>query len=197
MRVIQYSREVREISENGRHTGCPAVARHDRWVRIPTDYGLQRLWFREGLNASLALRTLPMGPPLPKYYPIKQPLEIKTSLSDLIALAWENGGTVADFIIPGDGEQALRVRFDKTHIVRILDEMPLSTESDSKSEGLVSEHFAYFVEDSLFWKSQSEAFKIVFDKARHYRFITGWTCLDVISDAEPSISVIIPKRARS
>jgi hypothetical protein len=98
---------------------------------------------------------------------------------------------VADFIILGDGEQALLVQFDKTHIVRILDEMPLSTENeDTKSEGLVSNHFAYVVEDSLFWKTQSEAFKGVFNKARHYRFITGCTCLDVISDAQPIISVI-------
>jgi len=127
---------------------------------------------------------------LPKYQAIKQPLKIKSSLSDLITLAWEDRGIVADFIIPGDGEQVLRVHFDKTHIVRILDEMPLSTESeDTKPEGLVSDHFAYVVEDSLFSKSQSEAFKILFNKARHYRFITGWTCLDVISDGEPIISM--------
>lgn len=47
--------------------------------------------------------------------------------------------------------------------------MPLSTESeDAKSEGLASDQFAYFVEQSLFWKSQSEAFKMVCDEARHY-----------------------------
>jgi hypothetical protein len=133
---------------------------------------------------------------LPKYHAIEQPLEIKSSLSDLIALAWEGRRIVADFTIPDDGEQALRVRFDKTHIVRILDEMPLSTESeDTKSEGLVSEHFAYIVEDSLFWKSQSEAFKSVFNKARHYRFITGWTCLDVISDAAPIVTVTVRRHA--
>ena len=125
---------------------------------------------------------------MPKYYVIEQPHAIKTSLSDLIALTWKDRGLVADFIIPGDDQKALRVHFDRTHIVRILDEMPLSTENeDSRSEGLVSEHFAYWVEGSLFWKSQSEAFKAVFKNARHYRFITGWTCLDVISDVEPSV----------
>jgi hypothetical protein len=126
-----------------------------------------------------------------KYRAIEQPLKIKSSLSDLIALAWKDRGIIADFVIPNDDEHALRVQFDKTHIIRILDEMPLSTESeDAKSEGLVSNHFAYFVEQSLFWKSQSEAFKMVCDKARHYRFITGWTCLDVISDEKPVISLI-------
>ena len=88
-----------------------------------------------------------------KYRAIEQPLKIKSSLSDLIALAWRDRGIIADFVIPSDDEHALRVRFDKTHIVRILDEMPLSTESeDAKSEGLVSDHFAYFVEQSLFWE---------------------------------------------
>ena len=69
--------------------------------------------------------------------------------------------------------------------------MPLTTENEENApHGLVPEHFAYLVEGSLFWKSQSETFKIVFNKARHYRFITGSTCLDVISDATPNISVI-------
>jgi hypothetical protein len=133
---------------------------------------------------------------LPKYHAIEQPLEIKSSLSDLIALAWEDRGIVADFIIPSGGKQTLRVHFERTHIVRVLDEMPLSTESeDTKSEGLVPDHFAYIVEDSLFWKSQSDAFKMIFNKARHYRFITGWTCLDVISDAEPTMNVTFQGRA--
>jgi len=102
----------------------------------------------------------------------------------------------ADFVIPGDDQQALRVQFGKTEIVRILDEMPLSTEGeDTKSTGLVSEHFAYRIEDSLFWKSQSEAFKAAVKNLRHYRFVTGWTCLDVISEQEPNISAT--KRART
>lgn len=127
---------------------------------------------------------------MPRYRAIDQPIEIETSLSDLTALTWKDGGIDADFIIPGDEERTLRVHFDTTHIIRILDEMPLSTESeDSRSEGLISEHFAYLVEDSLFWKLQSEAFKLACNKARHYRFITGWTCLDVISDEQPAITV--------
>nr|AWM10898.1 hypothetical protein CIT39_01665 [Bradyrhizobium symbiodeficiens] len=68
--------------------------------------------------------------------------------------------------------------------------MPLSTENlNTPSEGLVAEHFAYLVEDSRFWKSQSEALKLVHSNARHYRFVTGWTCLDVISDEKPVMIV--------
>lgn len=127
---------------------------------------------------------------MPRYYAIAQPLEIKTSLSDLIALTWKDRGVAADFAIPGDEERMLRVRFGKTDIVRILDEMPISTENeDTPSEGLVPEHLAYLVEDSLFWRSQSEAFRLTSKAAHHYRFITGWTCLDVISDEKPIIAV--------
>jgi hypothetical protein len=69
--------------------------------------------------------------------------------------------------------------------------MPLSTETeDTPNEGLVSEHFAYRVEGSSFWRSQSEALKTVHAKARHYRFITGWTCLDVIADIAPVMTVV-------
>ena len=127
---------------------------------------------------------------LPKYYALEQPLIIQASGSNLIALTWKGSGINADFIIPGESETALRVHFKKTDIVRILDEFALSTEEDVEKSGLVSKHFAYLVEDSLFWKSQSEAFKIVSNKVRHYRFVTGWNCLDVISSVEPNMSVV-------
>jgi hypothetical protein len=128
---------------------------------------------------------------VPKYRAIEQPVTIKSSYSDLVALTWLDRSIAADFIIPGDDQQVLRVHFDATHIVRILDEMPLSTENeDTRPEGLVPDHFAYIVEGSLFWKSQSDAFKTLFNKAQHYRFVTGWTCLDVISDVGPTMSAI-------
>jgi hypothetical protein len=130
---------------------------------------------------------------VPKYSALDQPIQFKTSLSDLLALTWVKGGIAADFEVPGQQERALRVHVERTLILRVLDEMPLSTEQDGKSEGLVSEHFAYLVEDSAFFKAQSEAFRICCPKARHYRFITGSTCLDVISDVEPSLEVVSRK----
>ena len=98
---------------------------------------------------------------------------------------------VADFLIPGDDQHALRVQFERVEITRTLDEMPLSTEAeDTPNDGLSAEHFAYSVDGALFWKLQSEAFKVVYPKAQHFRFITGWTCLDVIAAAEPRLSVV-------
>jgi hypothetical protein len=132
---------------------------------------------------------------MPKYFPIQGPIDIKCSLSNMIALQWrvppetQLASIVADFLIPGDDRNVLRVQVDKVHIIRVLDEMPLSTEVEgTPNEGLVADHFASTTEGSAFWRTQSDALK-VFPKARHYRFITGWTCLDVIAELPPSISV--------
>jgi hypothetical protein len=128
---------------------------------------------------------------LAKYYPLEQPVVLQASRSDLLALSWRDNAITADFTIVSESQKALRVHFQKTEMIRVLDEMPISTEEENKDIGLVSEHFAYLVEDSLFWNSQSEAFRIVFSKVRHYRFITGSNCLDVISDVEPCMSVVM------
>jgi hypothetical protein len=128
---------------------------------------------------------------MPNYTPIVAAAPIKASLSDLIEFRWNKGGITADFLIPGDDDHALRVRFSEVEIVRILDEMPLSTEAETTpNSGLVKDHFAYQVEGSQFWQSQSEAFKVVYKGARHFRFITGWTCIDVISPIAPKFEVV-------
>jgi hypothetical protein len=127
---------------------------------------------------------------VPEYHLIEQPIAIKTSLSDLINLVLRGGALVADFSIPGDDQHALRVQFERVEIIRTLDEMPLSTEAEATpNNGLLSEHFAYLVDGALFWHQQSEAFRVVYSNARHFRFVTGSTCLDVISVVGPELSV--------
>jgi hypothetical protein len=127
---------------------------------------------------------------MPKYLPLEIGIKIKTSISGMIDLRWRRGSLVADFLIPGDDLNVIRVQFDKALIVRILDEMPLSTEFEpTPNEGLVSEHFAYRVEGAQFWKMQSEALRATSRNAEHYRFTTGWDCLDVIAASAPVITV--------
>jgi hypothetical protein len=128
---------------------------------------------------------------MPKYTPITNVPEIRSSLGDLIELCWRDRTLTADFIIPGSEKHVLRVRLEKAEIVRILDEMPLSTEAETTpNEGLIPDHFAYSVEGASFWQSQSEALKSVFPSLRHYRFITGWTCVDALSQHEPTFLVV-------
>jgi hypothetical protein len=129
---------------------------------------------------------------MPKYTPIDTTPRIRSSLSDVLEFRWtENHRVAADFTIPGDQKHALRVCFEKAEIVRIVDEMPISTESEqSAHEGLIPDHLAYAVDGASFWLTQSDALKIARPLLRHYRFITGWTCIDVVSENTPTFLVI-------
>jgi len=128
---------------------------------------------------------------MPNYQPVSVPVPIKASISDLVGFRWSTKGISADFIIPGDDAHLLRVAFDQQCIVRLLDEMPLSTEDDDGPiEGLVSENFAYIVEGAIFSRTQSDAWKAAFPTATHYRFVTGWACMDVLSSAAPSFKLV-------
>ena len=82
---------------------------------------------------------------MPKYSPIDAGVSFACDESDLLAINWKSDHLSADFILPGVEGRALRVCFDGATIVRLLDEMPLSTERGTKNEGLVSRHFAYRV----------------------------------------------------
>ncbi len=102
----------------------------------------------------------------------------------------EKRGIDAYFLIP-DVSSLLRVSFDQIEIFRVLDEMPLSAEESLFDEnGLISDHFAYIVENAEFWNTQSEAFRACNPNMKHYRFITGWTCLDVLSNHEPNFGIV-------
>jgi hypothetical protein len=128
---------------------------------------------------------------MPRYFPIDAWVSFKASQSDLVAFGWRTLGITADFILPGDKDRLLRVTFDAQCIIRLVDEMPLSTEDDrSPNIGMIAEHFAYRVEGAVFAETQSEAWKVVRSPVSHYRFITGWTCMDVLSSAEPRFEVI-------
>jgi hypothetical protein len=128
---------------------------------------------------------------MPTYIPIETGVHLQASLSDMIALQWKNDGIVADFVLPGDNAHALRVSFDRPCIIRLVDEMPLSTEKDdSPNIGLISEHFAYRVEGAAFARMQSPAWTLAVGPVVNFRFITGWTCLDVVTGARPNFAVV-------
>jgi hypothetical protein len=128
---------------------------------------------------------------MPRYHPIDIGVPLQASLSDLADFKWDKGHVIADFILPHDDAHLLRVSFDKPCIIRLLDEMPLSTEEDdTPNQGLVSEHFAYRLEGAAFARLQSWAWKEVTGPVTHYQFITGWTCMDVLSAATPSFVVV-------
>jgi hypothetical protein len=108
-----------------------------------------------------------------------------------VSFEWLASGVRADFILPDDDAHLLRVSFDKQCIVRIPDEMALSTEeNDSPNEGLVSEHFAYLLDGAVFARIQSSAWKHASAPVSHYQFVTGCACMDVLTAATPSFAVV-------
>jgi hypothetical protein len=128
---------------------------------------------------------------MPRYTPINIGVPLQASRSDLAALKWSTNGITADFFLPDDEFHFLRISFDKQCIIRILDEMPLSTEeNDTPDEGLVPEHFAYRLEGAAFARLQSSAWKAVSGPITHYHFVTGWACMDVLTAAIPVFEVV-------
>lgn len=129
---------------------------------------------------------------MPKYRPINAGVPPQASRSALADLHWSTNGIVADFVLPDDDARLLRVSFDRQCIIRVLDEMPLSTEEDdTPNEGLVSGHFAYRLEGASFARLQSRAWKEVNGPVTHYQFVTGWACLDVLTAATPAFAVVL------
>src|ERR1700742_2130138 len=77
---------------------------------------------------------IPKAHLMPKYFPINAGVSFESVYSDLLAISWKDNDLSADFVLPKTEGRALRVRFDKPTIVRVLDEFPLSTEDDTKNE---------------------------------------------------------------
>ena len=96
----------------------------------------------------------------------------------------------AHFSLP-TGDELLKLHFNNVDVVRVLDEVFLDTEEYGVEKvGLKHRHFAYRVENSRFFLSQSEFYRDLFREAVHYRFITGGACLDVLSRATPSFALV-------
>lgn len=130
------------------------------------------------------------------YHPIDCGVPLQASLSDLASLHWSTNGLTLDFFLPDDEAHLLRVSFDRQCIIRVLDEMALSTEeTETPEQGLVSDHFAYRLEGSAFARTQSSNWKDVNAPVTHYRFVTGWACVDVLTAAAPVFAVVPRQRA--
>ena len=125
-----------------------------------------------------------------RYFPIDAGVAFDCVGSDLLKIDWSVARLAADFIV--DDARAIRVRFDGSTIIRLLDEMPLSTEGAGSAgvKGLVSNHFAYRVEGAVFAATQSEVYKDVFGPVEHYQFVTGCGCMDVLTGVAPTFEVV-------
>ena len=121
-----------------------------------------------------------------EYFPIESKAPWKNADdADLLSFDWLR--ETATFAT-SDDDRLLEVSFlGSDVIVRMLDDFPLSPESGPDDwVGLIPHHFAYRVEGDPFFKAQSGAWREVVGSPKHYRFLTGSGCLDVISSGVPT-----------
>jgi len=56
-----------------------------------------------------------------RYFPLEQPIEIKTVSSDMVSLDFREGGIVAHFAIPQDEHRLIRVAASlRSHLIELL-----------------------------------------------------------------------------
>lgn len=128
-----------------------------------------------------------------RFHPIDLGFAFDSLHSDLVSFDWQ--ARAAYFFVPDDDRRLLRISFEADAIIRILDEFPLSTESDAKTwQGLVPNHFAYRVDGAAFPDQQSPVWREVVGSANHFQFITGNGCLDVLTPGEPAFTLIAADR---
>lgn len=128
---------------------------------------------------------------MPIYKPVAIQLDVESGHSGLLRFFHGNYLAYADFHLPENEKNILRFVFDQvsSSIFRILDEFPLSTETQS-AEGLVKNNLLYEVIDHPFLLQQSQAWRKVNPEIRHYQFVTGETCLDALTLNPPSWAVV-------
>lgn len=125
-----------------------------------------------------------------RYFPLDIGFEIHCTEAELLSFDWTTA--TAEFSIrDGADDATLRIVFQSDVIVRMIEEDALSTEDGSReAEGLVPYHFAYRVEGARFAEGLSEMWQMTHGPAKHFQFVTGGGCLDVLSASDPQFVVV-------
>jgi hypothetical protein len=69
-----------------------------------------------------------------RYHPIDCGVRLQASRSDLASIEWSTNSLTLGFFLPDNEAHFLRVSFDRLCIIRVLDEMALSTEETETPE---------------------------------------------------------------
>ena len=132
---------------------------------------------------------------MPVYTPFICGISFETVMSCLCTIDWNGMRLTATFDMPNKPGQAIQIRFTNDTIVRMVSEFPFCTEEDGPVEGIVPGHFAYLVDGASFADTQSKRWKesereTYGAEVKHYRFLTGELCLDVLSAQPPEFCVV-------
>ena len=102
-----------------------------------------------------------------RYTPLDIGFPLTCGHSDLLCFDWQD--RTAEFMHPDNQDLSVCIRFEAEVIVRMLDEFPLSTETDPKGlTGLVPQHFAYRVIGDVFLDQQSDAWRFTRGPINHF-----------------------------
>ena len=125
------------------------------------------------------------------WIPLPLDTPIRCSVSELITLRSDGSAISATFTVPHDETKALHVHFhDSYGVMRMCDEHVLNLEDyQTPQQGLIEEHFLYQVEGADFLLNQP-AVKDSYPGAKHFRCVTGGTCLDVIANDPPTVMLV-------
>jgi hypothetical protein len=130
------------------------------------------------------------------YHPIAFDLRIEATSAEIHRLemscnAEDGANRLTTYISVAGQSGFVRITFPHVDIFRVIDDVQLPLEeSDRLRVGHVTNHFAYLIEGSPFWAAQREVFEAVLPGSAHHRFVTGGSCLDVISREQPEISCV-------
>ena len=102
------------------------------------------------------------------------------SCNDCLNLFWE---------LEGADKPILLIEFDNAFIARVLDELWHSTETDSGRWRGIDGSFARVIEGSEY-PTHPDLLKTIHPDAKHYAFVTGDDCVDVISMDPPRAKLI-------
>lgn len=126
-----------------------------------------------------------------RFFPIDMHLPESVRPGGGVTVRCDGEATFAWFDLYDRHDSLLRIYFPNECIVRILDEMALSTESRSEQwVGLVADHFAYRVEGDAFVTQQSDMWRTMRDPFAHYRFHTGDICMNILSQNPPEFALV-------
>lgn len=129
---------------------------------------------------------------LPRYIP----LEVKPIASaldwDLARVLWAPVNLYAEFLLAPKNLR-LRINFPKVTVYRVIDDLEMLDSEYDANVGIEYRHFGYQVEGAAFWRDNINHIKRVGSPQAHYRYITGNSCVDVISVYEPHYAGLLLK----
>ena len=133
---------------------------------------------------------------MPTYTPLDAGVNFGPDEVRLADVRWRLNGLLVRWVLPR--ERTLFVRFTTQTIIRIMDEFPMGEELDhiDKSQLFPDGEafgFAFEVTGGAFPDAQPKLFGLGLPPLKHYQFLTGSACMDILTLRPPRFRVVGPR----